>query len=303
MSKQFLTFATIICFAISALAAGRTGPQTIGLEGFVSDSVGKTSQVMSNCPANKECELPFLAYSFKNSNSRSSFDNPTTVIKQTLPNLNSNQRLWVTVYLDDGPNRRGHQNWTFFRKDLSRAEFWSKVADNSLLSDWQSRMVNPTKNWIQEMLNWASSNNYSNRIQFVVVPVLEDDAPSTTVYQKLISWTPMPFGTKFRRNGSTRVSGYPWEYHINNSFSIPSSLTSGDVISNDGIVVNGSQWSTIQQTALSRNATALLWRSNFNEEFDGQRNSTPPYQRSLSPFANSANVTSMISWLTTRYGY
>lgn len=293
---------------------GRTGIQLIGLQALAGDQVDITADILAECPANHDCELHFLAYDFDQKNPAGhtvgDFRKAERLIKRTLPALNDGQKLFVAVSLDDGPNRAGHQSWVTFRNDLSVTAFWKAVKANNdrLADDWKQLMVTPFSDWASSVYAWADANGYGNRLQLVIVPVLEDRCRNKGTFQQLIDWTQQGLGAdvryrvQLRRNplsSTARISGVPMEFHTTNT---RKKFFPGDVVSNDGTTVNGTQWRDVQTNALSKNASALLWRPEFNaNQYTVDRNALAPWERgTLRPFEDSDKVSTMKQWIRFR---
>ena len=304
---NILVLALLLCLGALNVNAGtgRTGAQPVGILAFSSNDVNQLADIMAQCPANHDCELHFLAYSFVQGSqpdihSVSDFAKIDQLIRRALPQLNSGQKLFVAVSLDDGSNRAAHPDWVNFKKNMGVTQFWNNVANGSLQTDWQSVMVSPLAQWLNSIRGWAAGRGYAGRLQFVIVPVLEDRAPTLAAYQRLLDWTRqgLPSGLLYRRSSvlsnAARPNGATMEYHTLNA---GQPLQSGDAISNDGLEANGTQWQAIQTSCLQHNAAALLWRPEFN----GSRNTVPPSQRGeLRPFADAAKVQSLINWIKYR---
>jgi hypothetical protein len=192
--KVMICVLLLMCAVTGVFAqTASTGVALIGGAALADYDNGQLAGVFKNCPSNRRCEYAFLAYSFT-----TSFAKPEALIKAVLPSLNSGQVLVVRIYLDSGANRKDHYDWCYFRPDLNADSFWMKVRNNDgqLKSQWVSQIAKPVGNWIEGMKTWAVNQKYGARMQFVVVPVLEDGkalksgvlAPGWA-YQRLVSWT------------------------------------------------------------------------------------------------------------------
>jgi hypothetical protein len=253
----------LLLFWSQQILASRVGVGAVGLGAFSAASVGGLSDCAVN--AGGDIEVAALAYSF---NPSGLFANWTLLVQQTLPRLNG--RLYLTTYLDDGPNRRGTRGIApYFRDRLSSSGFWRtlspsrSVADQAsyrqFIRDWGNQMVQPFDDWVVFIRAWAAANGYADKLILIVVPVLEDDAGSNlvgygnllTVTQELLKGNAL----HYRRNPNNwiddasdrvknglRVNDLPLEFHTNRRTIIESGIISGtveggDVINNDGSTV------------------------------------------------------------------
>lgn len=170
-------------------------------------------------------------------------------------------------------------------------------------------------------------SGFPNRLHLIVVPVLEDDAPSASDYQALL-WPTMnhleAIEVRYRRNPNgayhtaRRVTSHinvmlPYELHTTApSVSVMRQLRERDVVNNDGcFVLYPSETDvktnspSISISAFRRNQRAytrgemnsLLWR----KEFTGSPHEIPPLERApLKPFADPEQIQSPFRTLQAR---
>jgi hypothetical protein len=293
-----ITRASTLLLATAMLAAGqpqnRVGLEPVGFLAFAPNDVTQTSDIYKTCPANRGCEMAFLAYSFS-----TSFNNATKFVQSVLPSYGSNQVLVITLYLDDGANRDGTHAWCYFHPEWRPSDFWSHVQNDSLHTDWRDHMAKPAGDWIRSIKAWANSKGWGNRIRFIVVPVLEDggpaaaDHPAGWVYARLRDWTAEGINdgaVSYRRNSTTvnadRIPGVPMEFHRT---SLNASIVSNDVITSDGDNISEPAWAGVQASAHARGVSALWWVAGFNSNTSTR--TTPPWQRGpLMPFTNNPSL-------------
>lgn len=323
-----------LCMAVPtiALAAGRTGIGAVGLDAFAEEDVLQLAEIL--VAAEGDVEVAALAYSFRPGEA---FSNFTLLVQETLPRIQA--RLTITTYLDDGPNRRDSRyraTHVLFRPKLAPRAFWATVlgengarARKTFFTDWHAEVVDPYALWAWEITEWARLNDLRTKLNLIVVPVLEDDAPTADAYQALL-WPTIRrldgLGIRYRRNPdgaydskqrvvSPASDPLPYELHTTQSPSdLAHDLRRNDVINNDGCFVlypgegdrnpNCPSISILRFRENQRSFTAdgvhsLLWR----KEFNGGPRPIPPRQRGeLRPFAAPRSAESLLQTLRSRSG-
>lgn len=204
------------------------------------------------------------------------FDNATLFIRQTLPAMN--ESLTVTLYASWFPHdpRGEHEQRAFWAA-------WqppSPSAEQRLLREAYLDRVGATNRWIVEMLRWAGQNGFASRLNFVIVPVLEDTCPieSRRAYRRLVTATRALHSadgvtrTAMRRscveNSVFRLEGLPLELH-GSWRNVRDRLEAGDTWSNDGTPYTEADFLVDARAASHRGVTVLLWRAAYNGEPNG----------------------------------
>lgn len=290
-----MTSHTTLAFVLSIMVLGQglapaadLGMQFIGASRATLPDIQATAIALRT--AGGRAQVGLLPFEF---NPEAPFANATALVQQTLPGMNGS--LTVTVYVGWHPHdARGRREQRVFWDAWQASRL---TADHRLLREAYLERVRAADRWIVTMLRWAKSNGYAGRLDFVVVPILEDTCPSSyrTAYQRLVrairSVQELDGVTRtslrrsclddniFRPDGLALELHGPWK-------SVRSQLASGDTWSNDGTTYDREADFLADATAaLDRGVTVLLWRDVYNGFPKGsgfERNWT---QRSVTPFS------------------
>lgn len=276
---------------------GRPGVAAIGLPAWSAEDVRILADALA--ASNRPVEVAVLGYSFNPANPWGNLD---ALLRQYL--TKAKYKLTVTVYLDDGPNRklrdaRRISYSPFFRGDLSMDRFWALAGGKGesaevrrFRADYTDRLVQPlaaeVRRWRDELRpgvhpRWPGG--FASALDWKVVPQLEDGCREDAAFGALLTLTReslAPLGVGFRRNGANRIAGYPLESHGLSG----AGLRRYDVLSNDGSPTSSANYRRIIRPLLAKGVHALWWEASYN----GTPRSKAPDQRGvIRPFTGSTN--------------
>jgi hypothetical protein len=199
-------------------------------------------------------------------------------VKLVLPSGRVN--LTVTIYLgfrDWEAYPHNGFNWSLFAPrggtESQRLAYLRQIG-------WLARL-DMHDDFQQQVGAWASARGLRDQIHFVLVPMLEDDAPNAATFRNLldvIARYRAGHGIQrayYRRSALKnyfRVDNLPLEVH---GGTLPGFLRSGDVWSNDGTEMAADAFIRQQRQALARGISCLWHR--------GEWNGCPPFNRPTDP--------------------
>ena len=284
----FLLLAAAMVIPGSARAADR-GMQFIGASRATPADIDVASRLYR--AAGGRTQISLLPFEF---NPQAPFTNATRFVQQTLPGLSGS--LTVTLYVGWYPHdAQGLRE---------QAAFWTAWQDSSpspaqrALRNGYLDRLRLVDGWIVTMNQWARANGIANRLDFVVVPVLEDTCPSSrrAGYERLVDSTRSVqradgvTRTTLRRSSLNenvfRIDDVALELH-GRWEDVRGSLRSGDVWSNDGTDYSERAFLAAENAALDRGVTVLVWRDAYNGLPKGTGYERNWARRTVDPFTGS----------------
>lgn len=268
--------------ADGSIPAGHAGIAAIGLGAF--HAVDADLMADAILAANRPLEIAFLSHSF---NLNDPFGMPSRVLQRVARRLKS--KLTVTVYLDDGPNRKFHDAGVIrygpsFRPDLTMARFWSLLGQPrpsreaaTVQSQFKVQRVLPLRTFVGQ---WAP---VLRQLDWCVVLQLEDGCRNVKDYTNALARIRGEFNhaaIRFRRNGSPRIAGLPFESHGLSG----SGLLRGDVLTNDGSPTSAARFAQVIRPLVRGGVHCLWWEAAYN---GGPRTSPPHLRGALRPFTGT----------------
>lgn len=305
MKKLVIATALVALVASQGFAATRTGLAAIGFAGWATQD--RQIAAESFAAVGGDLEMAWL-YACFTPPGQDPMQPADEFLKSVVPRIRG--RLFLTVYLDNGPTRRKKASGQVsygppFRPDLSPAEFWRFAGGSSsdrkvkqFYADWRS-FIQPYAVWAKSITKWAKDRSLDDKLVLIVVPVLEDNAGrDTRAYSALLHATDdtvsgLPIN--WRRNGDARIDGIRYEIHGLSG----SALSGNDVLTNDGSPTTASNWMKIQKPLVRRGVTCLWWA----EAFNGSSRSVVQWKRApIRPFTGNGNVEAKIKELLAILG-
>jgi hypothetical protein len=277
-----LMLAALLGFAPGVAFAQSRGCQFIGASKAGTGDITSLSNILNDTGGNLQVSL--LPFEFNPGNP---FGNATALVQMVTPLVNG--RLYIGVYLrwfpHDGPGNN------------DQADFWAAWGA-SRLTTRQARIranfisrVQQTDAFVASARQWANQNGVASKLDFVVIPVLEDTCQSRTAYrniltairqQQVIDGTP----TYLRRSCLTDSKyafslGVPLELH-GRWADVKDRLGAGDTWSNDGTEYPITDFIRDQREAIARGVHVLYWAQAYNGHPRTRDNWA---QRTVEPFA------------------
>jgi hypothetical protein len=292
-----VTALSIASLPINARAA-YVGVQALGFANFKPADVNILADEF--VAAGGELELSALPFTF---NPNSPFGNLDAFVKNVLPRFRPGSSLRVTVHL-------------WFENSDGKFDFNNFGNRSALLA-----RAKAFDTWVKNVRSWASQRGFGSRLSIHLVPILEDDAPNSDRYSRLLNFISEQqradgVSTAFRRSpdgpsASFRVGAIPHEFHgrfkeIQNFFR-PFDRFSNDgcFVWLDGASVPGSTESSQsfpsfcssppsfseflldQQFALRQQIGFLFWRPAYNGLTQYAKTVPPNRRFNLAPFTGA----------------
>lgn len=296
--RRSITLAFLLALALatpgSASAADR-GMQFVGASRASAADIRAAAQAFR--AAGGRTQISLLPFEF---NPQAPFANATAFVQQALPGMNG--RLTVAICVGWFPHDA--------RGLAEQRAFWNawqtsspSAAQQALRATYLDRL-RLTDGWINGMLQWAREQRVIDRLQFVIIPVLEDTCPSShrTAYQRLVDATRAVQAadgitrTSLRRSplpeNVFRIPGVALELHGPWSFA-RARLEPGDAWSNDGTPYRTVDFVDDAGEALDRGVSVLLWRDRYNGTPKGNGFERNWAQRTVAPFTGDGGSAEM----------
>lgn len=261
----------------SVAGASDKGMSFIGASRASSSDITYAADTLA--AAGGDVQFAFLPFEFNPDNP---FGNATALVRSVLPRAAGHLR--VTVYVRWFPHSGSYVS--------DQTNFWSAWnaaspnADQRRIRDRFMGRIATTDAWIAQTRQWASDRGLLGRLDFTIVPVLEDTCPTSKqqAYANLLSAvTAAQRGagmsvTSFRRSCLIqqyfRVSGASLELHGRWS-QVRDTLRPGDTWCNDGTHYDGTansdgstysidQFVSSQRAARERGVNVMYWDGAYN---------------------------------------
>jgi len=288
---------SIASLPINAQAA-YVGVQALGVSNFKAADVNILADEF--VAAGGEVELAALPFTF---NPNNPFGNLDAFVKNVLPRFRAGSSLRVTVHLwfDSSDGMFDFKNFS------NKAAFLARVKSFDT--------------WVKNIRFWASQRGFGSRLSIHLVPILEDKAPNSDRYSRLLNFIVEQqradsVSTAFRRSpdgpsAAFRVGAIPHEFHgrfkdIQNFFH-PFDRFSNDgcFVWLDGASVPGSvespqsfpsfcasppsfsEFLLDQQFAIRQQVVFLFWRPAYNGLTQYAKTVPPNRRFNLAPFTGA----------------
>lgn len=271
--------------AAAAVTPGRIGVQAIGIARWRDKDVEILAGIAQKAASHVVVEVAFLPFTFDRNDPFGKLD---TLIQSEITTRPG--QVWLTTHLTfHDPKEDPQPDWDLFLPN--------KASDDQRLRHLNNigylHRLDQYADWLRRSTQWLQLKGSRSQVVHTLVPMLEDNAPSSAAYRNYfenidaalkssfvrhgMKWA--DYDVRYRRSAASRVGSLALERH---AASVPSTLSAGDAWSNDGATITASQFVSQRQAKVKNGITCLYWCAAFN----GNRNEDPQ-KRKLQPFADT----------------